>query len=213
MAQLCGPNGFLHTLVRQKATPTKMSVIAYHPPKSVGHGHGPRVRGVRRCWDATQTFLTENTTTELRSPVQLKIWDPSQWTDQAVVFEVRNEAVKLFGLPTRISGEFHNWELPVGRIDEALEFAIANGVRHKQALGPVGFYVSYSFLWQAMPNPPQSRLGDYFPRGNRLGVSVDGRKFFIQPTFLFDASEQDQSFVAKLRSLEALMPFVPKDTY
>jgi hypothetical protein len=190
-----------------------MSVIAYHPPKSVSHGHGPRERGVRKAWDATQAFLRSNTKAELRSPVKLGIWGPSQWTDQAVVVAVRNEAAKCFGQPTSISGEFHNWELPIGRVDEALEFAIADEERPKQLLGPVRFFVSYSFVWQTMPNPPPSKPSEHFGRGNWLGVSVGGRKVFIQPTFLFGASEQDREFVANLKSLELTMPFVPKDSY
>jgi hypothetical protein len=190
-----------------------MSVIAYHPPKSVSHGHGPRARSVRKAWDATQDFLGRNTTAELRSPLKLSIWGPSQWTDQAVVDAVRSEAAALFGQPTSISGEFHSWELPIERLDEALEFAIADEVRPEQSLGPVRLFVSYSFAWRAMPNPPSSRPSEHFGRGNWLGVSVGGRKVFIQPTFLFGASEQDREFVASLKALEVTMPFVPKDNY
>ena len=64
-----------------------------------------------------------------------------------------------------------------------------------------------------MPNPPISRPSAHFGKGNWLGVSVGGRKVFIQPTFLFGASEQDREFVAKLKTLEGTMPFVPKDSY
>ena len=190
-----------------------MSVIAYHPPKSVSHGHGSKARSTRKAWEATQAFLDQNTTAELRTPLKLKIWGPSQWTDGAVIDATRAEAAELFGQPTSISGEFYNWELPIERIGEALEFAFADEDRPKQSLGPVSLFVSYSFAWRAMPNQPASKPSEHFGRGNWLGVSVGGRRVFIQPTFLFGASDQDREFVAKLKALEVTMPFVPKDSY
>lgn len=143
--------------------------------------------------------------------MKLSLWGPSQWTDPAVVESVRSEAARLFGQPTGNAGEFNNWELPIERIDEALEFALADEARPKQALGPVRLFVSYSFAWRALPNPPEPT--QHFGRGSWLGVSVGGRKVFIQPTFLFGASEQDREFVANLKSLELAMPFVPKESY
>ena len=41
---------------------------------------------------------------------------------------------------------------------------------------------------------------------------MGGRKLFLQPTFLFEASDQDQTFIAQLKLLEQSMPFAPKDT-
>ena len=189
-----------------------MSVIAYHPPKTVSHGHGPRARSVRKAWDATQTFLRQQTIAVLRAPLQLSIFGAGQWTDASVVERVRAEATALFG-PASVSGESHSWELPVERLAEALEFAFADEDRPQQQLGPVHFHAAYSFDWRIMPNPPQSGPREHFRGGNRLGVSIIGRRLVIQPTFLFGASDQDADFVDKLKALQSTMPFVPKDSY
>lgn len=186
-----------------------MNVIAYHPPKSVSHGHGPRARNARKGWSAIQEFLAAYTISKLRSPLKLMSWGASQWTDSAEVEAVRSEATEIFGVPSSISGEFFNWELPIERLAEALEFAFADDTRPKQALGPVGLYVSYSFRWKNLPTPAAPT--EHFERGNWLGVSLGGRRVFIQPTFLFEASERD--FITQLKQLESAMPFVPKDDY
>ncbi|MGC4076595.1 MAG: hypothetical protein QM702_06080 [Rubrivivax sp.] len=94
---------------------------------------------------------------------------------------------------------------------EALEFAFADEMRPKQQIGPCSLYLSYSFTWKEMPNPEILPM-EHFGRGNSLGVSVGGRRVFIQPTFLFGASDTDCEFVTALRELEAAMPFVPKET-
>lgn len=186
-----------------------MNVIAYHLPKSASHGHGPRARDNRKAWSAIQDFLAAHTISELRSPLKLMSWGASQWTDSALVEAVRAEATEMFGAPTSISGEFFNWELPVARLPDALEFALADATRPKQALGPVGLHVSYSFRWRNLPNPPPPK--EHFGRGNWLGVSLGGRRVFIQPTFLFASSERD--FITQLKQLESAMPFAPKDDY
>jgi hypothetical protein len=186
-----------------------MNLVAYHPPKSVSHGHGPKARSTRKAWKTIQEFLVEHTIAELRSPLKLMSWGASQWNDPALVEAVRAEASEIFGAPTSISGEFFNWELPIARLAEALEFAFTDDTRPKQALGPVGLYISYSFTWKNMPNP--AAPSEHFRRGNWLGISVGGRRVFIQPTFLFEASDRD--FIAQLKQLESSMPFAPKDDY
>lgn len=190
-----------------------MPTIAYHPPKSVSHGHGSRVRGTRKGWAATQAFLQTHTKSEIRLPLKLMIWGPSQWTNEAVVAEARQAANHRFGAPTNISREFHNWELGTNELPAALEFAFADDECPKQPLGPVSLYVSYSFEWRSMPNVPAGEPTQHFGRGNFMGVSIGGRRVFIQPTFLFAASDEDPSFRAKLRKLEQSMPFVPKSRY
>jgi len=186
-----------------------MNVIAYHPPKSASYGHGPRARTTRKAWSAIQEFLAAHTISELRAPLKLMSWGASQWTNSALVEAVRAEATEIFGAPTSISGEFFNLELPIERLLEALEFAFADDTRPKQALGPVGLYVSYSFRWKNLPNPLTPT--EHFGRGNWLGVSLGGRRVFIQPTFLFESSERD--FITQLKQLESAMPFAPKDDY
>lgn len=126
-----------------------------------------------------------------------------------MVEAVRAEATEIFGAPTSISGEFLDWELPIEGLAEALEFSFADDTRPKQALGPIGLYISYSFRWKNLPNP--SAPIQHFGRGNLLGVSLGGRRVFIQPTFLFESSERD--FITQLKQLESAMPFAPKDDY
>lgn len=160
-----------------------------------------------------RSFLDEQTISELGSPLRLTLWGSSQWTDAAVVEATRTQAVEAFGPVTSISGGFHNWELQTDRLADAVEFALADEQRPKQSLGPVSLYVSYSFEWKSMPNPAHGESRTHFERGSRLGVSIGGRKVFLQPTFLFGASDTDPAFVSRLRSLEAKMPFVPKPTH
>ena len=141
------------------------------------------------------------------------VFGPGQWTDEAVVIAARAEAQHSFGAPTSISGSFYSWELTEQMLPEALEFAFADDDRPKQPVGPTSLYVSYSFDWRAMPNFPSNARNDYVSRGNSLGVSLGGRRVFIQPTFQFNASDEDPEFRAKLRELETTMPFKPKSTY
>jgi len=190
-----------------------MQRLVYHPPKSTGHGHGPKVRGQRKAWAAIQAFLNEHTVSKLRTPINLKLWDPSEWTDSAVVDATRQEAIEGFGPPTNISGEFYFWELPLERLSDAIEFAFADETRPKQALGPTSLYVSYSFTWKAIPNPPLLESRKPFSRGSSIGIFIGGRRVFIQPTFIFEASDQDPLFVSKLQELESAMPFTPKSSY
>ena len=113
----------------------------------------------------------------------------------------------MFGPATRISGEFFSWDLPVASLPEALEFAFADEQRPKQSVGPVHLYLSYTFRWKFMPNPQSLRPA------NGLGVMLGARRMFLQPNFVFEASDSDVDFISRLRELEAAMPFAPKDNY
>lgn len=184
-----------------------MTRLEYAPPKSAAFGHAPRLRNIRKAWEATQTFLREHTIADLRAPLNLSLSGPGQWTDAAVVQATRAEAAQAFGPATRISGETFIWELPANSLAEALEFAFADDRRPKQSVGPVHLYLGYTFQWKTMPNPQSIRPA------NSLGVMIGGRRMFLQPTFTFEASDADVGFVAGLRLLEAAMPFVPNDAY
>jgi hypothetical protein len=145
--------------------------------------------------------------------LKLTVFGPSQWTDHAIVIATRNEAVEQFGPATGISGDFYNWELPVERLSEALEFAFADEGRPKQMLGPVILHLWYSFSWLNMPTATPAVSREHFGGKNSLGVSIGGRRMFIQPSFSFAASDRDPSFIADLLVLEAAMPFAPDDRY
>ncbi len=184
-----------------------MTRIEYAAPKSAAFGHAPRFRNPRKAWEATQTFLRDRTVADLSAPLNLSLSGPSQWTDDAVVQATRAEATRTFGPATRISGEFFSWDLPVASLPEALEFAFADEQRPKQSVGPVHLYLSYTFRWNFMPNPQSLRPA------NRLGVMLGARRMFLQPNFVFEASDSDVDFISRLRELEAAMPFAPKDNY
>jgi len=184
-----------------------MTRIEYAAPKSVAFGHAPRFRNPRKAWEATQTFLRDHTAADLGVPLNLSLSGPSQWTDPAVVQATRAEATQTFGPATRVSGESFNWELPVASLPEALEFAFADAQRPKQSVGPVHLYLRYTFRWKIMPNPQPLRPA------NSLGVMVGARRMFLQPTFVFEASDSDVDFISRLRELEAAMQFVPNDNY
>ena len=190
-----------------------MSLLAYLPPKSATHGHGPRARRPKTAWAATQTFLNKHTIAQLRSPLKLHVWGHDQFTDPAIVEATLAEANEAFGPPTSVSGIFNEWELPSTQLNDALDFAFADDQRPKQPLGPVGLYISYSFEWREMPNPSRSQLSTQFKSGNKIAVALGGRRAFILPVFKFSASDQNAEFTAKLRALEAAMPFTPKDEY
>jgi hypothetical protein len=187
--------------------------VVYSPPKSAAFGHGSRARDPRRAWKALERFLAEHTHAELHPPLKVTVFGPSQWTDHAIATATRNEGVERFGPVTSISGDFYNWELPAAHLSEALEFAFADEDRPKQQLGPVMLHLWYSFSWTGMPASPPAEHDGHVGRGNRLGVSIGGRRVHIQPSFSFAASDQDSHFIANLRVLEAAMPFVPNDRY
>jgi hypothetical protein len=191
-----------------------MTVIAYHPPKSRSHGHGPRARTPRKAWSATQDFLREHTTFELQRPLDLTLWASARLFDESTIEAARSKATSMFGPVTTASGEFLKWELPVFRLDEALDFVLDGDhpTDEKAGIGPIDLYVSYLFKWNAMSNP-EVLPSEHFTRGNFLGVSISTRRLFIQPTFLFEAPERDWQFIANLQQLEAAMPFVPNDMY
>jgi hypothetical protein len=183
-----------------------MTRIEYAAPKSAAFGHAPRLRNPRNAWDATQIFLREHTDAELGEPLKLSLSGPSEWTDQAVVLATRADATQSFGPATRISGEHFEWDLPAASLVAALEFAFADDQRPKQSVGPVHLYLTYTFRWKMMANAPSQR-----PL-NRLGAMLGARRMFLQPTFVFEATDSDADFIRSLRELEAAMPFAPKET-
>jgi hypothetical protein len=42
---------------------------------------------------------------------------------------------------------------------------------------------------------------------------LGARRMFLQPTFVFEASDSNVDFIQSLCELEAAMPFAPKETY
>jgi hypothetical protein len=172
------------------------------------------VRSPRAAWEATQQFLRDHTIAELRPKLRLTVWGATKFNDQAVIDSTLEEATATFGPLTAVSGIFHNWDLPGERLEDALEFAFADERRPKQEVGPVSLSLSYSFTWKNLLNPSPDVARKLTPKGgNSLGLSLGGRKLFIQPTFLFEMPEQASSFLTGLQLLEAATPFKPRDDY
>ena len=190
-----------------------MTDVVYAPPKSAAHGHGSRARSAGKAWSAVQAFLSEHTIAQLQSPLKLTVFGPNQWNDLGVAQATIDEAVNTFGAPSSISGMSHDWELPTSRLAEALEFALADDRRPKQALGPTTLYVAYRFVWRDLPFGPTLADAGHDLQKCLLAVSVGGRRVFLQPAFRFATSLDDKSFREELSALESDMPFTPRDDF
>ena len=186
--------------------------VAYHPPKTVSHGHGAKARNAKKAWVATQEFLSKHTNAILSPILKVTVWGSSEWTDTAVCEQTIAEGTVAFGCPPEVSGMFNVWELPNSCLSEALAFAFKDDERPKQQLGPVSLSIWYSFEWKTLPPVPRGAEST-FRRSCRLGVSIGGRKCFIQPTFLFSLPFDSPELIGFLSGLDADLPFVPKDEY
>jgi len=187
--------------------------VAYHPPKSVSHGHGSRARNAKRAWAATEEFISKHTNATLGPALRVTVWGPSEWTDAAVCEKAIDEGILAFGSSPTVSGIFNVWELPNASLPQALEFAFKDEERPKQQLGPVGLSFWYSFEWKSLPPVSRGADSSHFARGCHLGVSVGARKCFIQPTFLFSLPSSSPELVRFLSELEPDLPFIPNDEY
>ncbi|MCC9598886.1 MULTISPECIES: hypothetical protein [unclassified Rubrivivax] len=195
------------------AMTTPSEFVAYHPPKSVSHGHGSRARNARRAWAATEEFIFKHTQANLSPTLRVKVWGPSEYTDATVFERAIEEGIVAFGSSPTVSGIFSVWELTNANLPQALEFAFKDEERPKQQLGPVDLYVSYSFEWKSLPPVPRGPDSSHFARGCRIGVSIGSRRCFIQPTFLFSLPSSSPELIHFLSELEPDLPFVPKDEY
>ena len=156
------------------------------------------------------SFLDKHATATIRTPLQLSIWSASNWTDAKVVECAKVEAISQFGEPN--DGD-SRWSLSADFLQRAIDFAILDEQRPKQKLGPVRLFFSYSLKWKALPNPVLNSIDEPFGRGNWVGISIDGGKIFIQPTFLFEPNGIDKPFLSALHELENDMPFKPNEKY
>jgi hypothetical protein len=189
-----------------------MTSISYAPPKSVSHGHGSRARSARKAWEAIQAFLSAHTVAELQSPLKLTVFIPSQWNADIAQVTV-DEALRIYGSPTRRSAMSYDWDLPTSRLGEALEFALADDQRPKQALGPTLLYLVYFFVWRDLRFGPTLGTAPHNLQKCMLAVSVGGRRVFLQPAFQFVTLQFDKNFVEDLSALESEMPFTPRDDF
>ncbi|MFO1415154.1 MAG: hypothetical protein U1F10_14865 [Burkholderiales bacterium] len=186
--------------------------IEYAPPKSASFGHAALPRDPRRAWPAIRRFLAGHTINcELSGAPELAITIVSDACDRDGMLAAWAEATDRFGAPTATSGDSRRWTLPPAQLDAAVAFALEDDRRPPQPVGPVHLSFFYVFDWRDLPNHPPAPK---FPRAltaSRLGVHLGGGKAFVQPALRFAASDADPAFVARLRALEAAMPFKPKD--
>jgi hypothetical protein len=160
-----------------------------------------------------QAFLSDHTVAELQSPLKLTAFGPNQWNDPGVAQATLDEAVKAFGSPSSTSDMSYDWQLPTSRLAEALEFALADDRRPKQALGPTMLYVAYFFVWRDLPFGPTLADVRHDLEKCRFAASVGGRRVFLLPSFHFATSLDDKSFIKQLSVLESDMPFTPRDDF
>ena len=204
-----------HVRLHMNSVATERSIdelVAYHPPKSVGHGHHSRVRDARKAWASTQRFLEAHADAQLAEPLNVTIWGPNEWTEKAVAEATIAEATEVFGALPTVSGIFYNWELPRNNLDQALEFAFADETRPKQQLGPVSLRIWYAIEWKTLHPPARSATSPY-SRGSKLGVSIGSRKVFLQPTFLFALPCHSARLKKLLVEMEADLPFIMREDY
>lgn len=157
--------------------------------------------------------MSDHTVAELQSPLKLTVFSPNQWNDHSVAQATIDEAVKTFRSPTSMSGMSYEWQLPTSRLAEALEFALADDQRPRQALGPTTLYFGYRFVWRDLPFGPTLATARHVLDKCLLAVSVGGGRVFLQPSFYFATTIDDKSFIEELSALELDMPFAPRDDF
>ena len=194
-----------------------MSGIIYHPPKKVSFAHGPRARSARKAWLAVQTFLNEHTSSTVLTSLHMSMRGANEWTDADVAEAARSHVEQAFGPPSEseASSLFANWDLPLESLDKALEVALSQDQWPKQQLGPLHMSLSYSFNWRNLPGYDPADRSTPFAKlaRNSLGIGILGRRLYIQPRFVFNASEENKTFVARLLEFEAALPFKANELY
>ena len=199
----------------EHSAPAQDEFVVYQPPKSVGYGHGSKSRNARKAWWATEEFLSKHANAVNGPEIRLRVWEPSERTDAVISQQTMAEAIDTFGPPS--SGDINEWKLPAAQLTQALDFAFRDEERPKQLSGPVALHFWYRFDWKHLL--PVTRGIDarflVLPPNFRclLLISIGGRKFFAQPTFLFSLPSTSPKLARFLSELEPDLPFSLKDEY
>jgi hypothetical protein len=182
-------------------------VVVYHPPKSVSHAHGSRVRGARRVWTAIQHFLENHTEYRLSPTATVTCHGPDKYTDGAVANQSATETTTLLGIEPNVSGVFRTWPVVSDQLPAVLEFAFGWERYPKQQIDPLSFYCSYNFNWRGLPS---SQVESF---ESKLGICIWGRKVILQPTFVFSLPAASPELRRFLSSIESDLPFKMRDDF
>jgi hypothetical protein len=192
--------------------------VVYHPPKSVAFGHVTSIRDPRRAWPRVQSFLSDYVDLEatpssaptLRFDLSLASLDPAIATAR---FE---EAIRRFGDPSQGGGrsEMANWVISPSLFDSAVDFALGDEAFPEVAFGPTSFSFYRRFYWreaQSGLSPASER--DPRPSLSRIGVTIGGRRIFLQPLLVFTEPWTSNAVQTFLDRLEPQLPFRFRNQY
>jgi hypothetical protein len=190
----------------------------YHPPKSVSFGHQSRVRDRRRAWAMTDKFLTELTTPKLIPGIDLEcVADPAM-IPQDIATACVSRAQQLFGGEQNPSGPIRRWSLTEEQLPDAVQLALDVDQWPPQPCGAVRLHFGYSFAWRELTDrsPPSGHVGldpVWVQDASTLGVIIDQKQIFLQPTFVFPFARGSSKFEDFFSRVDKLCPFRFRDAY
>ena len=179
--------------------------VLYEPTKSVSYGHQAREKDARKAWAQIEFFLRKWTIlTSLRDSVRFQCVPPYEGSVKGYN-EYRAYANRILG--TQGEGL---WELSPDDLPKALALAFdeENWPRQRGG-GPANLQFSYEFEW-ANPVPPASSP---LRRTSSLGITVSGKRIFIQPTFIFPWSAESGVVQRLVSDIESDIPVLLKNVY
>lgn len=182
---------------------------AYIPPKSRGFGHGARVRGVARGWEATKAFLSEQKDVSAPDSIELRCAAPGVYMPSELSHERKAMAVQEFGAPTRddpINGA--HWSLRENQLEAVMAFEASAPKSEKGRLDPSSLHFAYRFRWHGVLGSGIGTLAV-----SNLMVWARGQKMFFQPFFKFAAALSSDEFRQEFPAIEQAAPFRFNDNY
>jgi hypothetical protein len=162
-------------------------------------------------------FLQKHTVFRLATPIDLQCERPGQWVDAEVAEQRIEAARRLFGPDGNERGSPATWQLETSQLAAAIAFALDDDKWPRQRLGPTMLHVAYRFSWLNLE--ADARVAADVARSlwddgdNLLGVSLGGRKLFLQPTFVFRQPYRSLLLLQFLDGLQNDAPFVLRRQY
>jgi hypothetical protein len=188
--------------------------LVYNPPKSVSFGHTSTPRDPRKAWPIVEKFLGSLANVELGHSVELTCHEGGKWTDIAIAERRIEEAKSLFGAASNPQDAYPRWSISSEQVSSAVRFALDDDRYPKQEIGPVSFHCYYRFLWPEFEQRPYwASKNDTRPRSSSLGITVGGRRLFLQPTLVFPAPWSSDYLREYLVRVEQTIPFRFRDQY
>jgi len=150
--------------------------VLYEPTKSVSYGHEAREKDVRKAWAQIDAFLKKWTVPQLRDTISFQCVPPYEGPVK-VYNEYREHANRTLG--TQGDGL---WNFSPPDLPKALALAFDEEKWPRQrGDGPANLRFSYDFEWST-PIPPASSP---LQRTSTFGITVSGKRIFIQSTLIF----------------------------